>query len=318
MITVDLSAGAPVNVRWAISPVLEALGWLRLTRDEATDPTYGAPTRAARELLDRPDVALVAQLLPPRDEPTPDFLAPPPPEVSSADVVTAQLEEVRGTDHARAAVEVWEAFGDRALPPIVVAALREGDLPARAAHGLELFWTGGMPDVFDTAQAALRAEIDRCTRLAETGGIGAALNAVHERLSSEDGAPGLCDRCTDLGAGESALVVIPTALYGPRLAMRLEGQQPFVAYPIGVASEPVNPVTGLRRLLGPTRAAILRHLSSARTTTELSEELQLATATVSYHVKVMQRAGLLERSRHRHNVFYELSPTGRQLLSSIP
>nr|WP_246336881.1 winged helix-turn-helix domain-containing protein [Flexivirga oryzae] len=100
--------------------------------------------------------------------------------------------------------------------------------------------------------------------------------------------------------------------------MRLWGTQPFVAYPVGVAATRSASLAELRRLLGPTRALILRKLTSARTTTELSGELRLAAATVSYHVKVLQRAGLLERSRDRHSVLYELSPTGRQLLTGTP
>lgn len=322
MITVDLSAHTPASIEWAVSPVLETLGWLRLARDGATDPTYGEPAPAARELLTRPDVALVAELLPSGDGPTPDFLAPAPSAATSgatsARAAESQLAEIGSTDHAQAAVEVREAASDRDLPENVTAALHDGTLPARAAHGLAMFWEQGMPDVFEVAEAALRAEIDRCEQLVDGGGIGAVLNAVQEHLSRADEPLRACEHCAEPESAISELLVIPTALYGPRLTMRLRGERPYVAYPIGPASPPPDSITGLRRLLGPTRAAILRRLSSARTTTELSEDLHLATATVSYHVKVMQRAGLLERSRQRHNVFYELSPTGRQLLSTIP
>lgn len=174
-----------------------------------------------------------------------------------------------------------------------------------------------MAEVFGLAETALRAEISRCEQLADSGGIGAVLNAIQEQLSWGDEPANACEHRTDTESGMPELLVIPTALYGPRLTMRLQGTRPYVAYPIDATPAPTDPITGLRRLIGPTRAAILRHLSSARTTTELSEELRLAAATVSYHVKVMQRAGLLERSRQRHNVFYELSPTGRQLLAGI-
>lgn len=317
MITVDLSVQTPATIEWAVSPVLETLGWLRLTRDDGTDPTYGKPARAARECLSRPDVALVAELLPSGDGPTPDFLAPAPPAATSAGASASQLAEISDTDHAQAAIEIWEAFGERQVPEKVTTALHDGTLPARAAHGLAMFWELAMPEVFEPAEKALRAEIERGEQLADGGGIGAVLNAVQEQLSWGDDPP---DACADLDGSEPSmpeLVVIPTALYGPRLTMRLRGERPYVAYPIETPTAPAESISGLRRLLGPTRAAILRHLSSARTTTELSEELRLAAGTVSYHVKVMQRAGLLERSRQRHSVFYALSPTGRQLLSSI-
>ncbi|MFC6703783.1 ArsR/SmtB family transcription factor [Flexivirga alba] len=317
MITVDLSVRTPASIQWAVSPVLETLGWLRLTRDDEIDPTYGAPGGAAKELLSRPDVALVSELLPSGDGSTPDFLAPAPSAAAPARAAESQLAEIGSTDHAQAAVEVWEASSDRELPENVTAALHDGTLPARVAHGLKMFWEHGMPDVFELAETALRAEIDRCEQLSDGGGIGAVLHAVKEQLSWGDDSPNACEHCTEPESTMSELLVIPTALYGPRLTIRLRGDRPYVAYPIDTTSAPADSITGLRRLLGPTRAAILRRLSSARTTTELSEELRLAAGTVSYHVKVMQRAGLLERSRQRHNVFYELSATGRQLLASI-
>lgn len=317
MITVDLSVHTSATIEWAVSPVLETLGWLRLTRDGGTDPIYGRPDRIAKDYLSRPDVALVADLLPVEDGPTPDFLAPAPPDTTSGCAAVAQLAEVGDTDHAQAAMEVWEAFGDRPLRESVATALRDGTLPARAAHGLAMFWELAMPEVFERAETALRAEIERCEQLVDGGGIGAVLGAVQEQLSWGDDAPGTCVNA-EADTGMSHLLVIPTALHGPRLTMRLRGERPYVAYPINTTPASADSLSGLRRLLGPTRAAILRHLSSARTTTELSEELRLAAGTVSYHVKVMQRAGLLERSRRRHSVFYALTPTGRRLLSSIP
>lgn len=317
MITVDLHARPATAIRWAVSPVLETLGWLRLTRDGVTDPTYGAPQPATRELLDSPDVALTAELLPSADGSTPDFLVPTPPAEAPARAAELQFARIQDTDPAQAAVEVWEALGDRRPSTRLALALHDGTLPTRVAQGLETFWERGMHDVFERADSALRVEIDRCAQLAD-GGIGAVLNLVHERLTGEVDDLEVDPQCSESAPPGVELLVIPTALRGRRLAMRLWGDEPFVAYPIGTRSSAAESIAGLRRLLGPTRAAILRHLASARTTTELSDELRLAAATVSYHVKVMQRAGLLERSRHRHNVFYELSPTGRQLLSSLP
>ncbi|WP_446667071.1 ArsR/SmtB family transcription factor [Flexivirga sp. B27] len=315
MITIELEAPTVTSIRWSVSPAMETLGWLQLTRDNAIDASYGAPTQEARELTGCPDVALAAALLPTDSgEPTADFLAPVPPAGSQCRTAELQFEQIRGTDPAHAATQLREAAGDRDLAPEVAAALEDGSLPARVADGLETFWQHGMSEVFTRAEAALRVEIDRCAQLVD-GGLGAVLNIVHGRLSQHGIAPGADDQ---LHVQAPELVVIPTALHGARLAMRPWGSQPFVAYPISTPSEATDTLTGMRRLLGPTRAAILRQLSSARTTTELSGELRLAAATVSYHVKVMQRAGLLERSRRRHNVFYELSPTGRQLLASLP
>lgn len=318
MITVDLGAALAKRIRWAPSPVLETIGWLSRTRDGGTDPTYGRPGAQALELLDRPDVALVAELLPKGDGPTPDFLAPTPGEGPTDGVARMQFAQIRATDPAAASVQVREGLGERRLSAEASSALRDGTLPTRAARGLETFWEQGMTQVWTAAELAVHAEIDRCARLVESGGISAALGAMHGQLSS-NGVLQFCEEPAGAERSRAQLLLIPTALYGPtRLAVSLGGAHPFVAYPIARTAAPATSGSELRRLLGPTRASILRELTSARTTTQLSRQLGLAAATVSYHVKVLQRAGLLDRSRDRHSVLYELSLTGRQLLTGMP
>jgi DNA-binding transcriptional ArsR family regulator len=62
----------------------------------------------------------------------------------------------------------------------------------------------------------------------------------------------------------------------------------------------------LELLLGHGRAAVLRALDRPATTTDLARRLSYAPSTVSAHLDVLSRAGLVERHRVRRGVFYIL------------
>ena len=70
-------------------------------------------------------------------------------------------------------------------------------------------------------------------------------------------------------------------------------------------------------LLGHGRAAVLRALERPATTTELARRLRYAPSTVSAHLDVLARAGLVDRHRVRRSVFYGLNETGTSLVALL-
>jgi len=73
----------------------------------------------------------------------------------------------------------------------------------------------------------------------------------------------------------------------------------------------------LEILLGHGRAAVLRALRHPATTTELAARLSYAPSTVSAHLDVLSRAGLVERHRVRRRVFYAVNDTGASLVTLL-
>jgi DNA-binding transcriptional ArsR family regulator len=73
----------------------------------------------------------------------------------------------------------------------------------------------------------------------------------------------------------------------------------------------------LELLFGHGRAAVLRALERPATTTELARRLSYAPSTVSAHLDVLARGGLVERQRVRRSVFYALNDTGRSLVGLL-
>lgn len=93
---------------------------------------------------------------------------------------------------------------------------------------------------------------------------------------------------------------------------------PMLAYPAvpgpksrSAADEPPAPAPDL---LGATRARLLADLDLPRTTLELGERHFLAVSTVSYHLGILHRSGLVTRVRDRNRVLYQHSSRAAALL----
>ncbi|MFG2111873.1 winged helix-turn-helix domain-containing protein [Streptomyces sp. NPDC048718] len=69
-------------------------------------------------------------------------------------------------------------------------------------------------------------------------------------------------------------------------------------------------------MLGPTRAGLLAALVRPASTAQLSERHFLSPATVSYHLGVLYRAGLVTRARAGRAVLYRRTPAGSRLAAN--
>jgi DNA-binding transcriptional ArsR family regulator len=71
------------------------------------------------------------------------------------------------------------------------------------------------------------------------------------------------------------------------------------------------------RLVGRSRAAILRHLAAAdtgRSTSEVGELVRLSAPTASEHLTVLRGAGLVRSTRHGKRMVHTVTPLGSRLL----
>ncbi|MFE9097968.1 ArsR/SmtB family transcription factor [Streptomyces sp. NPDC007264] len=89
----------------------------------------------------------------------------------------------------------------------------------------------------------------------------------------------------------------------------------MVAFPVRgrTTAAPATPSAELARLLGPTRAGLLAALARPASTGELAARHFLSPATVSYHLGVLYRSGLVSRARSGRSVLYHRTPAGSRL-----
>ncbi|WP_160150658.1 ArsR/SmtB family transcription factor [Nonomuraea solani] len=90
-----------------------------------------------------------------------------------------------------------------------------------------------------------------------------------------------------------------------------------VVYPVEHHPEPVptRHDTALARLLGDTRAAVLRAVADGGTTGELAQRVGVSPPTISHHTAVLRDAGLIASRRTATTMLHTLSPLGEALLA---
>ncbi|MBT2511345.1 winged helix-turn-helix transcriptional regulator, partial [Streptomyces sp. ISL-98] len=93
-----------------------------------------------------------------------------------------------------------------------------------------------------------------------------------------------------------------------------ENWPPLVHYPLTPPSSPAYTASPeLARLLGPTRAGLLTALATPASTSELAARHYLSPATVSYHLGVLRRSGLVTPIRDGRYVLYRRTAQGTHL-----
>jgi DNA-binding MarR family transcriptional regulator len=73
--------------------------------------------------------------------------------------------------------------------------------------------------------------------------------------------------------------------------------------------------TQLESLLGPQRAAVLRCLDDAATCGAIAESLFMAPGGVTHHLRVLEAAGLVTRTRRGRHVVVERTAKGCAIIA---
>ncbi|BCL17350.1 helix-turn-helix domain-containing protein [Micromonospora sagamiensis] len=321
MIDVRLDASALAQVRLSVSPAFEAIAWLRLAANGRHHPVYGDPGPAARLALRDRDVALVAQTLLPGGNGgyTLDLLTPKPWIGPVASILDRQLGVMTETPPDVVAYQLCPGrFPVGRMPVDVRTAMEDGTFAGRAADGLLRFWRTVFAELWPGVRSTLETDLAARATVIGAAGIGRMLGTLHRDLdwtgSHLSVGTTAYQEIFDLDGAE--LVLCPTAVGWPQLAAQCcDPSDAVLVYPAnGLVPTRPAPDSGLPELVGSSRAAILRDLGVARSTHELSTRWRLAPATVSYHLGVLLRSGLVSRRRDRRVVFYHRTEQGDAVL----
>lgn len=308
MIRAYLDAMSVGRIRWGLSPVLETVGLMALTATGRSHPVWGDPGAAARYALRDPAVRTTAALVGGHvtGRYTPDFLTPKPsPDGDGDRQLRGQLDRVRSAPSGVLADQLSRAGHDPSEAP---ASART------AAAGLSTFWREAMAERWPAMRLQLREHQERHIQAAARQGIGAVLNDLHPGLRWADDQL-VVDKpyAEQVRFADAELVLVPAMATWPRLVVQLcDPADASVGYPVapglGLSGGPAE------ALLGRGRSRVLRHTGAAVTTTELGRRLGMAASTVSYHLAILLRAGLVSRTRHGREVRYARTEKGDRLL----
>lgn len=183
----------------------------------------------------------------------------------------------------------------------------------RAAHDALI-----APD-WGRIRATYAADVAWRTSLLATHGLGAALTSLYPG-SRWSGTTLQIDlpHAAELSLDGSGITLMPSTVWTGQPLVGDDGAgRRLLLYPAltplpQAAADPAqDPVVAL---LGRTRAAVLRALSSPRTTGQLAHDLQISSASASQHVSTLRNAGLAASDRDGKNVWHVRTSLGSELL----
>jgi hypothetical protein len=310
VINVPMTASSLAASRFAVSRVSEAIDGLRALSDPATSGHLRSWVRWARPRIRRLDLSLLDALVRTGGY-VPDFLAPPPP--ASEQALEADLADIRATPPDQVRAELELAYRGRPLPARVRMALADGEaaLLQQVTDALCRYWVAAMEPWWPTIKTVLDDDIGYRARVIARRGAATALTRMDRSLRWDDSCLQIAESSTfDANWADRGVVFSPSLFGGPRVYLSLQPWiQPVIYYPVrqtvnGRALRPYDGRHGSAELIGQTRSMILSSLDHPRSTKQLAELLGLAPSTVSYHLGVLYRAGLLDRSSEGRGVLY--------------
>lgn len=246
----------------------------------------------------------------------PDFLLPEPAGYDSD--LDAELHQVAVTPSARIGYETrnlidgapWSSSGPPGRrPAALLTAIGHGErfLAERAAGQLAQFWQAVLAARWSRIRARLDDDIAHHTRVIARDGFATMAAGLHPALGWAGGRLNLeMNHYHGLATADSMIFVpaafghLPLNVIDPVSAPGRRA--PLIGYP-ALTGAPIT-APALDELIGPTRALLLADLAAPRTTEQLAERLHLSPSTVSYHLQVLYRAGVVFRTRRSRHVYY--------------
>jgi DNA-binding transcriptional ArsR family regulator len=191
----------------------------------------------------------------------------------------------------------------------------------RMIDALAAMWRLCFAPSWARMRAVLEADILYRGRVAAGAGLGAALTGLTPRVTF-DGRHLDVRLASDLSGlrqvrGEG-VTLVPSMFVNRVCVPADDTLPPTLMYPArgqgAMWSPAAAPDAGaVRELLGASRAALLAALGEPASSTELALRLNVTTSAVNQQLRLLARAGLLNRARYGRSVLYYRSDLGESL-----
>jgi DNA-binding transcriptional ArsR family regulator len=313
------------RVRLALSPLAEVIESLYQLSSRRVSPPHRGWLEATRDGLRGVDLALLRAVVP-AGAYVADFLFA---AASDASAIDDQLRLVAETPADRIRADVAAVWERRPVPAPARELIAAGPAGGRRlADTLWRYWSVAIEPHWREIRAVLEDDVAyRAGRLAG-GGVDSLLSGLHPEISVRDDVlridkPRHSVEHDLAGAG---LLLMPSVFAWPGLVVDKAPDRPaslvYASRGVGTLwggdSEHAACDEALGALLGHSRAAILSRLALPRSTTELARELGQSMPSVSFHLSVLRRSGLVTSWRSGRRVLYRRTPLASGLVAAGP
>jgi DNA-binding transcriptional ArsR family regulator len=272
----------------------------------------GTAVLASQALRGTAAPASLRHLLPARGM-LPDFVTP----YRGLESVEAGLDAIRSTPRWRVQADVARAYTHLpATPWRRRLAAGDRDAVELLASAVATWFDTALRPQWNDLVRHHRRWVDRAARQWALSGVDGVLGGLHPAVRWS--APVLEMESwwsADLDGAGDGLLLTPSPFAGPRPRLMVESGHPaLLVFP--VAPPAVAGGDGLARLLGRTRAAVLRRLGEPgrHTTTALARAAGISLPSASEHAAALRAAGLLSSEREGGAVVHRLTPLGVDML----
>jgi hypothetical protein len=318
-----LSPGDIQAVRFGISPGHELAHAVRVLLRPAQHPLQWGWLRDVRDRLPRRSFELLAVVIG-DDGYLPDFLTATASWDMTAD---AELEALRAAPLEGMRVDfgkmVQRSTGARQQ---ALRDMQERPDRARAmiADAWSEVWDAALAPVWTQLERILRADIAVRSRTIATSGIAGMAGDLHPKVSWGDGAVRVSLRrhSEQVDCHGGGLVLVPSVMSSWGCMVLTEPPaQPTLFYPArgvtaGWARDAAEISEALGALLGPARARILLEAGTARTTSQVARDADVAVSTASHHLAVLRNASLITSEREGNRMLHLRTPLGEAMIGA--
>ena len=314
----DLDVG---RIRFAVSPMWETVASLRAAQTVRPGSFHHRWAAAVRASITAGELRTLRALVPPSGH-LADFLTPIPPRrhmtfaAELAQVASADAEDVLADLH-----HLLSAQRDPELRQVLGHGLDDVEgLRRRAGDELRRHWTTSVEPLWKRVRAVAEADVSwRLEQMADAGPR-RVLETLHPRVRLEQNALSVTTSCppSEGGDWDHGMVLVPCAFAWPDvLCLTTPGRTPTLSYaPRGVGrlwEDAMAPRRALTDLVGRTRADAVARLDLPMSTTQLADALAVAAPTMSAHLQILRRAGVVTATRRGRSVLYARTSLGDHL-----
>lgn len=316
-----MSAGDLGRVRFGFSPLAEVAHSLYMISERRIRPPQRAWFHAIREQLGAVDMGLLSAVVPPGALIADWFFDGDVRRTTTIDNQLAQLADMSPDRLRLGLASVWDGATMPARARELIEAGSGG--PPRLADTLADYWHAVLAPYWPDIRAVLDDDVSYRAACLVNGGGELLFAHLHTEVTLRGDTVEIAKATAfERDLSGDGLTLAPSVFAWPHCVVTLNDEGPvnlsYAARGVGTLwtarETTMSRTDAMGDLLGRSRAAIISDLAVPRSTTELATRLALTPPSISQHLAILKRGGLVTSWRSGRRVLYKRTALATSLI----